>query len=244
MTKLLLALITLLAISCLNVFAQDNVDRPLITVSGQAEVRVPPDEIVFNLYVESIDKDILAAQRRTDDSVRQVLAIARRHNVAEADVQTSYVSVAPKYNVDDLDYEQRRSVKREFLGYQVSKSVAVILRDIPKFDSLLSDVLKAGVTRVRNVDFRIAEVRKVRDRARAMAIKAAQEKARMLAGEIGQTIGRAYTITEVSTDYGPRAMNQNAVGYAGEFGASQTESAIAPGLISVSAQVTVSFRLQ
>jgi uncharacterized protein YggE len=225
-------------------FAQEDKDRPLITVTGQAELRVPPDEIVFTLSVESVDKDMLAAKNKTDDSVRSVLAIARRNNVKDEDVQTSYISVEPKYNIDDLDFEQRRGVKREFVGYQVSKTIAVRLRDIAKFDGLLSDVLKAGVTRVRNVEFRDSQIRKHKDQARAMAIRAAQEKARLLAGEIRQTIGPAYSIAETTGDYSPRAMLQNATSVAGNLSDRESESAIAPGLISVTAQVTVSFRLQ
>ena len=242
--KNLFFVITITLLTGIPVFAQDARDRPLITVSGQAEVRVPPDEIVFTLSVESVDKDMLIAKNKTDASIREILTIARRNSVKDEDVQTSYISVEPKYNVDDLDYEARRGVKREFVGYQVSKTVVVRLREIPKFDALLSDVLKAGATRVRNVEFRDSQVRRHRDQARAMAIKAAQEKAKLLAGEIGQTIGPAYSITESSGDYTPRAMTQNVSSVAGSLSDRDSESAIAPGLISITAQVTVSFRLQ
>src|SRR5437868_6958949 len=85
---------------------QNAIEPPLITVTGQAEVRVPPDEVVFTLDVDSVDKDMLVAKTKTDDSVREVLAIARRNNVKAGDVQTSHISVQPKYNTDDLDYEQ------------------------------------------------------------------------------------------------------------------------------------------
>ena len=228
-----------------TVCAQNAAERPLITVSGQAEVRVPPDEVVFMLEVESVDKDMLAAKTRTDASVREVLSIAKRNSVKAEDVQTSQIGVQPKYNTDDLDYEQRRAVKRMFLGYEVSKTVAIRLRDIAKFDALLSDVLKAGVTRVRNVEFLDSQIRKHKDQARVMAIKAAQEKARLLSGEIGQSIGPAYSITEGASAYLPSNASQNvSAGIAGSLSDRETESAIAPGLISVTAQVTVSFRLQ
>lgn len=228
------------------VFAQEEKDRPLITVTGQAELRVPPDEILFTLSVESVDKEMLAAKKKTDDSVREVLAIARRNNVKDEDVQTSYISVEPKYNIDDLDYDQRRGVKREFVGHQVSKTIAIRLRDIARFDGLLSDVLKAGVTRVRNVEFRDSQLRKHKDQARKLAIKAAQEKARMLAAEIGQSIGPAYSITETQvSSYGRANQNQNVMTtISAEPAEGESESAIAPGSISVTAQVTVSFRLQ
>jgi uncharacterized protein YggE len=240
MKKVLLLTAAVLMFS-VHTFAQNAIEPPLISVTGQAEVRVPPDEVVFTLGVESIDKDILAARTRTDDRVKEVLAIARRNNLKAEDVQTSYISIQPKYNTDDLEYEQRRAVKREFLGYQVSKTIAVILHDISRFDSLLSDVLKAGVTRLSNVEFRDSQIRKHKDQARAMAMKAAQEKANLMAREIGQSIGPAYSITE-GGDYSARNATQNLSSF-GLPDSSDRESAIAPGLISVTAQVTVRFRL-
>jgi uncharacterized protein YggE len=243
MTKLLLLIAALLTFS-LPVFAQAGIEPPLITVTGQAEVRVAPDEVVFTLAVESLDKDMLAAKNKTDESVREVLAIARRNNVKPEDVQTSYISVQPKYNTDDLEFEARRGVKREFVGYEVSKTISVILRDISRFDNLLSDVLKAGVTRVNNVAFRDSKNRYHKDQARVMAIRAAKEKATLLAREIGQAVGPAYSITEATPQvYSTSNFSQNSMSTDGAS-SGESESAIAPGAISVTAQVTVRFRLQ
>jgi uncharacterized protein YggE len=243
--KKLFFLFASVALFSVQAFAQSAIEPPLITVTGQAEVRVAPDEVVFTLGVESVDKDMLAAKKRTDDSVKQVLALARQNNVKAEDVQTSYISVQPKYNTDDLEYEARRSLKREFVGYQVSKTIAIILRDISRFDSLLSDVLKAGVTRLSNVEFRDSKIRAHRDQARAMAMRAAQEKANFMAREIGQAVGPAYSISEgVVIPYSAGNVSQNRIdNFVGGAAGSETESAIAPGSISVSAQVTVRFRL-
>jgi len=241
-------LVFAIALTASSALAQDAVDRSLVTVSGQAEMRVPPDQVVFTLEVESVDKDVLAAKKKTDESVKAVFAIAKDNHVKSDDVQTSYISVEPKYNTDDLEYgEERRGIKRMFLGYAVSKTIAIRLSDISRFDPLLSDVLRAGVTKVRNVEFRDSQIRKHKDQARAMAIKAAQEKASLLAREIGQTIGPAHSITEgtVGRYIAGGVLNQNSTSViSGDLSAGESESAIAPGLISVTAQVTVSFRLQ
>ena len=230
-----------------NVFAQNAVDRPLITVSGQGEMRVPPDEVVFTLEVESVDKDVMAAKKKTDESVKKIFALARDNKVNSDDVQTSYISVEPKYNTDGLEYgDERRGVKRVFIGYEVSKTIAIRLKDISRFDPLLSDVLKAGVTKVSNVEFRDSQIRKHRDQARAMAIRAAQEKATLLARDIGPRIGPGYSRTEgVASRYPSQAMMQNTTSViSGDLSAGDSESAIAPGLISVTAQVTVSVVLK
>jgi uncharacterized protein YggE len=241
MKKLILVSVGLL-LSAAIAAAQSNIEPPLITVTGQAEVRVPPDEVVFTLAIENVDKEMVLASKRTDDSVRQILAIAKKNNVKPEDVQTSHISVQPKYNTDDLPYESRDKVKRVLVGYEVSKTVAIRLREISRFDDLLADVLKAGITRLSNLEFRDSQIRKHRDEARRMAIRAAQEKAKLLAGEIGQAIGPAYSINEDSgSDYNRNNYSQNASVAAGS--SSESESATAPGTISVTAQVTVRFRL-
>jgi uncharacterized protein len=237
-------LLIILAVAAIPVFAQNNLEPPLITVTGQGELRVPPDEVLFTLAVENVDKDMLVANKKTDDSVKQILAIARNHNVKPEDVQTSQINVQPKYNTDDIEYEARRGVKRVLIGYQVSKTIAIRLREISRFDEMLADILKAGITRLSNLEFRDSQLRKHRDEARRMAIRAAKEKATLLAAEIGQSIGPAYSITEYTSgaEYGrSNAMQNVSAGVAGD--ASASDSAIAPGSISVTAQVTVRFRL-
>jgi uncharacterized protein YggE len=243
MKRLLLLSLILGACSATGMAQNNNIEPPLITVTGQAEVRVPPDEVVFTLEAENVDKQLMVANKKTDDIVRQVLAIARKHNVKPEDVQTSYISVEPKYNWDDMSFEEREKVKRVFIGYEVSKTTVIRLRDISRFSELLADVLQAGITRLSNLEFRDSQIRKHRDQARVMAIRAAQEKANLLAREIGQSIGPAYSISEYAGDSGRSNLNQNATSIiSGDL--SSSESAIAPGSISVTAQVTVRFRLQ
>lgn len=225
----------------------------LITVSGQAEVKVAPDEVVFNLSVVKLDKDLQAAKEQNDQSVRRIMELARKYNIAAQDVQTDYISVEPKYR------EERRAqtgminepaeVKRVFEGYQVSKSVAIRLRDISRFESFLSDIIRAGIDRVGEVEFRTSEMRKYRDQARALAMRAARDKAVALTKEIGQTVGRAYSIREDGYVYGSSTSNTNmyanTVMTEGGSGATFDEQSttIAPGMITVTARVTVSFRL-
>jgi uncharacterized protein YggE len=224
---------------------QQQPELPLITVTGQAEVKAPPDEVVFTLSVVKVNKDLLVAKEENDRSVRSIMELTRRYNVAQQDVQTDYIAVTPRYR------EARRrgavvgeeEAERIFEGYEVSKTVVVRLRDIKRFESLLSDILKAGVDRVRDIDFRTSEIRKYRDDARAMAIRAAREKALALTKEIGQTIGKAHTIREEGYSYGNSNISANSTNVISGSYSSEENSTIAPGMITVSARVTVSFLL-
>jgi uncharacterized protein YggE len=224
---------------------QQQAEPPLITVTGQAEVKVPPDEVVFTLSVVKVNKDLLVAKEENDRSVRSIMELTRRYNIAQQDVQTDYIGVSPKYR----EVRRRGAVvgeeeaERIFEGYEVSKTVVIRLRDIKRFENLLSDILKAGVDRVRDIDFRTSEIRKYKDDARAMAMRAAREKALALTKEIGQTIGKAHTIREEGYSYGNSNISANTTNVIGGSYSDEENSTIAPGMITVSARVTVSFLL-
>ncbi|HYH86717.1 MAG TPA: SIMPL domain-containing protein [Pyrinomonadaceae bacterium] len=223
--------------------ARQKGEQPLITVSGQAEIRVPPDEVNFSLEVTKLNRDLTEAQKQNDDSVRDILALARRFDVPPQDVKTDYISVEMKYSTDLVDDEEddAKKVKRELLGYEVSKTVIVRFKDLPRFEKFFAEVLKAGVSKVNSVEFRTSQIRKHKDQARALAIRAAREKAIALTAEIGQTIGKAHSIQEEGFGRSSSSNNFSTV-VSGSF-SSDEDSAFAPGMITVTAQVTVSFVL-
>lgn len=236
MRRILLSLMLLL-FSSLCAWAQN--DKPLITVSGQAEISVTPDMAVFNLRVVTLDKDLAKSKALNDEKVSKTLAMAKDYKIAPEDVQTTYISVDTNYT----DYQEGKP--RVFLGYEVSKKIVLTLRDMSRIESLLSDVIKTGVNRVEGIDFRTTQIRQHKDRARQMAIRAAQEKAIALTKEIGQTIGKACFIREEGIG-GSGATNNFAANTSsstsGDY--SDAEGTIAIGQIPVTARVIVSFELK
>jgi uncharacterized protein YggE len=216
-----------------------------ISVSGDAEVRVVPDEVILTLGVETFDRILKTAKAANDDSIRRTIAVTRGHGVAAEQIQTDYLGIAPKYRSSDIALDLQ--------GYVVRKTVVIRLRDISRFEAVLTDALDAGVTHVHGVDFRSSDLRRHRDQARAMAMKAAREKADLLAKESGRAIGTVQSIGEASYGYwssygswwGSRygqAM-QNAVQ---NFGGAtmETDATLAPGQISIKASVHTVFALQ
>lgn len=234
--KKLLIIFTFVLCS-ISVMAQSDANRALITVTGQSEIMVVPDEAVFTMSAVTLDKDLAVAQAKNDETVRNVLALARKYQVPANLMQTGRISLEERYS----DEEATRK-PRVFLGYVVTKQIAIILRDVSKAEGLLGDIFKSGITRISNVEFRTTQIRKHKDQARAMAIKAAQEKAIALTREIGQTIGKAYSITEEDNS-GRMSMNSNSFMTAGER-SEASEGTIALGQISITARVTVSFELK
>lgn len=224
----------------------DDDDERLITVSGNAEVRIPPDEVILTFGIETWDKNLSTAKKQNDTRTARVLALAKKFNIEPEHVQTDHISIDPTYE----SYYDHSTVR----GYTVRKTVVFVLRDTDKFEDLLGDALEAGANYVHGVEFRTTALRKHRDEARALAIKAAREKAVDLAGELGQTIGEPLTINEEYSDWwywynswwGSRwsgGMAQNVIQNAGG-GPAETDGTIALGQIKVNARVSVSFALK
>jgi uncharacterized protein YggE len=220
-------------------------DSRSITVSGEAEVRVAPDEVVLTLGVQTSDRDLSIAKADNDRRVEAILAAAEQQGIKREHLQTDYLEIEPRYR--DA-YEAF-----DFIGYFVRKTIVVRSRDIGAFESLLASVLEAGANYVHGIDFRTTELRQYRDRARSLALQAAQEKAKAMAGEMGQEIGRPLSIREdyygwwssYGSWWGSRGggrMTQNVVQSTGTA-PRDLDGPTLPGQLSVTARVTVSFEL-
>lgn len=217
--------------------AQEKPAPPHVTVAGEAEVNVAPDEVVFDLTVSTFNKELRLAKAQTDERLKNIIALAKRHGVADADTQTDYINLTPRYRGDNE--------ARALLGYSVRKDLVITLRDVTRAEGLLSELLAGDVTRINSVGFRSSQVRKYRDQARAMAMKAAQEKAAALAGAVGQKIGKAISIEEVAVPI--RSLGANVTSNAFSLdssGSADSDGTLALGLIKVSARVTVKFELE
>ena len=232
------ALLVLLAAAA-SAFAEDKPEPRIVTVAGEAEVNVAPDEVVFDLTVSTFNKDLRVAKSQTDERLKNLIALARRYGVAEADTQTDYINLTPHY--------RGNNEARTLLGYSVRKDLVLTLRDVTRAEGLLSELLAGDVTRINTVSFRSSQMRKYRDQARDMAMRAAREKASALAGSVGQKIGKAYSIEEESPT--PRSyasqnvMSNNSVSFESDS-SSASEGTLALGLIKISARVTVKFELE
>ncbi len=224
------------------VSAEEKADPRLITVTGEAEVLVVPDEAVLMLGVETKNQDLNAAKAENDKITKGIFAAIKKLNIEDKDVQTDRLKIEPRYT---NNYE---TGKRIFQGYFVSRTLAVTLRDVGKAENLVSDVLTAGANYIYNLDFRTSALRKYRDQARSLAIKAAQQKANLLAAQLEQTVGKPHMIREgleddqnISWNNRTNAQVQQVVS---EGLSSDAERTVALGQIKVTASVTVSFELQ
>lgn len=231
----IMLLISSLLLFTIPALAQDCRDRPrLITVTGTAEITVAPDEVVLSLAVISRDKDLAAAKVQNDNRVKKILAETHDAGVDPKNIQTSALRMSADYSEEKVP---------RFLAYEVTESIEITLKDLTKYESLMTKLLQDGVNQVNSVSFLVAEDRKYKDDARLKAIRAAREKATAMAAELGQTIGKPWEISENSANANYFYAVQNSYANNSDNRAPE-ESTVAPGEVSIRASVNVSFQLQ
>ena len=214
--------------------AQECGPKPrLITVTGTAEINLAPDQVSLSLGIETHDKDLSVAKSQNDVRIKKVMAIARGVGVEPKDIATSALRMAPDYSEEKVP---------KFLGYEVSQTMEITLKDISKYEQLMTKLVGAGINRLSSIDFGLRETRKYRDEARLKAIRAAKEKAVAMATELGQTVGKPWEISE-QTGWNAFQASANFSGYNNPR-VQVEESTVAPGEVTIRASVVVSFQLE
>jgi uncharacterized protein len=228
--------------------AQYAPDSSTIDITGDAAINVVPDRVRLNFGVETRSKVLDTAITQNDAVVRRVMAAAKGLQIDATDIQTENIHVDMRYDNNDgtlIDY------------YIVTKGVQVFLRDVSKFEPLLTSMLRAGANHIYDVDFSTSELRKYRDQARALAVKAATEKANDLASAAGLKVaskpvglsaynygGGSWYSACCGGRYGSNSQwIQNVVQNVGGSGGAP-EGTVALGKISVTASVTMRFKFE
>src|SRR5258706_14678273 len=137
--------------------------------------------------------------------------------------------------------------------YVVEKTIAVTLKNVARFEEILGASLDAGANHIYDVEFVTTELRKYRDQARALAAKAAIEKANDLAVASGmKVVGKPLGISSYSygggswygRSRGSRGANVIQNSYQGGGGAGATGGTIALRKIRVTAAGAMDFRME
>lgn len=205
-----------------------------ISVSGEAEVRAVPNEVLLSIGVESKDLVLDNAIKQNDERMRKIMAVIKRFDIEPKYIQTNSMEIRSLFdNVNN---------KKEFTGYLVNRNINLTVRNTDQFEAILKSLLQAGANNISGINFRTTEIRKYRDEARILAVRAAKEKAEMLAKELGQHVGKPRVIKEEPVyNYNGNSGWSNSL--QDHLAPSQTGETFALGQIVITAKIYVEFVL-
>jgi uncharacterized protein len=185
--------------------AQQGIDErvgvPYLSVVGHGKVTAMPDIADINIGVVSQGPTAKAAMDSNTDAMGGLQKVLKERGIAAKDIETKQIQVTPVYSHPD----PRRPVQNgedfvpKVVGYRVTNSVEVTVRDIHKVGEMLDAVVGAGANQVTGIAFRVEKCEQLLDQARKLAMADAKRKAELLAGEAGVVLGPARQITEAGS---------------------------------------------
>jgi uncharacterized protein len=174
-----------------------NSQQQGINVSGVGKVSIKPDIAVLSLGIESQQISVADAQAKASESMDKVLGVLKGQGINEKDIQTQY------FNISQVNRWDNYGEKNTVVGYRVTNSIVVKVRDVAKAGTVIDAVVVAGgdLTRINNIDWTVEEPSTIYKQARVLAMKYAKEKAQQMADEGGVKLGDITYIAENSNTY-------------------------------------------
>jgi uncharacterized protein YggE len=240
--KKLLALFALTLIATLSAVAQS--ERPVIApqnntvvVGADGKFESPPDTAVlqFNIAAQDNSSDAAyAAASKAADRMRQAL---KANGIDPKSAELTQYSLQPMY-----DY---KSPKRRVVGFRVTTSVSLKLKDFSKVGPLLTALSSIEETENQSVNYTLENI----DAAKTKAVEDAFRRAKASAETIAVASGRALGgLNYASVDTFehvpiPMAMAGRVMTMGAEAKAAPTEE-FTPQKITVTAHVNAMFLLK
>ncbi|MGH8279395.1 MAG: SIMPL domain-containing protein [Gammaproteobacteria bacterium] len=203
---------------------------PYVQVTGHGSLSVVPDMARVTVSVAETGKDLAATRATVEQRASAVLAAARRLGVAERDLDAGSLAIQPEYR-----WENNSQV---FIGQQVSRRIAITLRDLKRYPELISALVKAGVTTF-STTLDHSDIPALRRQVLAQAVDDAHARAQALAAAAGTALGGVYSISANDVFSRPQPLLLAAKAAAANGGADYT-----PGTLDIDATVNVVYLLK
>ena len=192
MRMIAFALAVLLPLSALS----DEIPATL-TVTGHGSASAPPDMATVLTGVESFGQTASEALAMNSDQMTRVMEELADAGVAAKDIQTSNLSVQPRYN------DRKSRDRYEIVGYQVRNSLAVQVRDVAALGETLDAIVRSGANRIDAVSFGFTDPKALKQQARKDAVLDARATAEIYATAAGVSLGKILSISDGSAPARP-----------------------------------------
>ncbi len=200
-----------------------------LTVSGNGKVTVVPDVARVYLGVTLSKPTVKEARDAAARAMTDVIAAIKGLGVADADIQTTGLSLSARY---------ANGSSTKIVGYSISEQVQVTVRDLDKAGDVVDVATARGATDVNGISFELADPARALDDARAAAVAAARASGLAMASAAHVTLGAVVSISDASA---PTPIYYG--GASAAMPAADLKTPVQPGTQDVSATVTVVFEL-
>lgn len=187
-------LIILLLIFTSATFAQQGknfIDQPYMEVTGKAELEIVPDEIYLKIRINELDNKAKQSLEELEKIMIKTL-------------EKIGVDIEKELAIIDFSSNFRSHLLRKN-SILTSKDYQLLLHNGQTTARVFIELEKIGISNISIEKVGHSKIEALQNKVKVMAIKAAKEKAILLAAGIDQSIGNALFIQEMGSGYYPRA---------------------------------------
>lgn len=205
-----------------------------LDIVASGEVTRVPDLAIISAGVQTLQPTATGAIEDNATRMERVRAALKRAGVADADIQTSSISLNPEYRYDN-------NQPPVLTGYRASNNVSVKFRDLKRTGAILDALVKEGANQINGPTLTIDKPDSAYDEARVRAIANGKAKADLYAKALGKRVVRLVSVSEAGASVPPP------MPYASDIvvtGARVAKTEIDPGTQQLQVSVSMSFELQ
>lgn len=177
-------------------------DRPTITAQantvfagGDGKFDAAPDTAVLQFNISSQESTSRAAYDKVSKSAEQVRQILRNNAIDPKVAEIGYYSVQPQYDYKDP--------KHKLIGYRVTTSVTLKLKDFTKLPPVLQQLSETDITESQSMSYTLEDNQNAKSKAVEDAFRRARESASAVARAAGRTLGDlSYASVDTSENMG------------------------------------------
>lgn len=200
----------------------------IIRATGRASISVAPDTATVMLGVWIADADARRAKAAVDSAIAGIVAVARGLKVADVDLRTAAVNIEPRADRDN---------PTRLRGYEVTRSVTIVLRHLESLDALLDGAVQAGANSDFAVELTSSRAVELRREAVAQALSDARTQANAAAEQLGV---RVTSVRSIDLEGANRLITTTSA-TAFSYSSGQPLARFLPGIIRVNVEIPVVF---
>jgi uncharacterized protein YggE len=203
-----------------------------VTVVGESQTEVPPDNAVVSFTVTTKNAQAVTAQQENARKIEAVMnALKTAAGDAKPEIKTSEYNLSP-----EEDYSSAGLSK--IVGYEAQNTITVTTENLDQVGALIDAATKAGANGVRGISFVLRDESTKRGDSLGTATKQAMAKAEAIAASLGGRIVRVVETVEGGSTPTP-VVNPNSYMTANSAAKPSYQTQIQAGTIKVSGQVTL-----
>jgi uncharacterized protein YggE len=168
-----------------------------ISVEGVGRAEIKPDMAKVTFSVESRAKTLDLTQNNNSEKMNALIEKVKSLNIDEKDIQTS------NYNAyEEKKYDPETGTYGNTIGWVVSQSIDLTIRDLEKISSILETIGQNGATNISGPNFSIENDQTALDEARLAALDDAKSRAQTIAEQLGVKLRSPISYTEWKEESG------------------------------------------